>query len=237
LRRIARILFDAFEDVQSGRSERHTNGRILKLILFGTHAQGDELDERESGYCAAYELLIVVNKRIFAGRDEYWDGATERLEREWMLTGRLSTPVRLMVLSIMELNDELAHGRSFFVDIVRQGLTLYELPGYPLASPQMIAADNLLEEGRQSFDDRFLGAARRFDLAKESVARGYGNEAAFDLHQTIERLYLCLMDVMTLHSPKSHRLEVLRAHAERIEPRLIDVWPRQCVWPTLFRAH
>jgi hypothetical protein len=32
--------------------------------------------------------------------------------------------------------------------------------------------------------------------------------------------------VITLYSPKSHWLSVLRNHAERIEPRLIEAWPR-----------
>ena len=50
--------------------------------------------------------------------------------------------------------------------------------------------------------------------------------AAFDLHQTIERLYHCVLLVLTLYSPKSHRLSNLRSHAERTDPRLIEVWPR-----------
>lgn len=29
-----------------------------------------------------------------------------------------------------------------------------------------------------------------------------------------------------LYSPKSHRLSVLRSHAERLAPQLIDIWPR-----------
>jgi hypothetical protein len=31
---------------------------------------------------------------------------------------------------------------------------------------------------------------------------------------------------LTLYSPKSHRLSVLRTHAERIEPRLSEAWLR-----------
>jgi hypothetical protein len=41
-----------------------------------------------------------------------------------------------------------------------------------------------------------------------------------------ERFYHCVLTVLTLYSPKSHRLTFLRSQAERIAPRLIEVWPR-----------
>ena len=34
------------------------------------------------------------------------------------------------------------------------------------------------------------------------------------------------MLVLTLHSPKSHKLNFLRSHCEEIPPELIDAWPR-----------
>jgi hypothetical protein len=45
------------------------------------------------------------------------------------------------------------------------------------------------------------------------------------LHQATERAYHCTLLVLTLYSPKSHRLSVLRTHAERVAPRLIEAWP------------
>lgn len=32
--------------------------------------------------------------------------------------------------------------------------------------------------------------------------------------------------VLTLYSPKSHRLGILRSIAENLDPRLIEAWPR-----------
>lgn len=51
-------------------------------------------------------------------------------------------------------------------------------------------------------------------------------ESAFDLHQTAERLYHCTLLVLTLYSPKSHKLTFLRSQAERLAPALIAAWPR-----------
>jgi len=58
------------------------------------------------------------------------------------------------------------------------------------------------------------------------MERGDRNEAAFNLHQATERLYHCTLLTLSLYSPKSHRLNFLRGHAEEIAPELVEAWPR-----------
>ncbi len=58
------------------------------------------------------------------------------------------------------------------------------------------------------------------------MEEGDHRDAAFLLHQTVERLYHCTLLVLTLYSPKSHKLNFLRSQAERIAPALIEAWPR-----------
>lgn len=41
-----------------------------------------------------------------------------------------------------------------------------------------------------------------------------------------ERLYHCLSLTLTLYSPKSHRIKMLRSKAEDLDKRLIVAWPR-----------
>jgi len=62
------------------------------------------------------------------------------------------------------------------------------------------------------------------------------------LHQATERLYHCISLVLTLYSPKSHKLNFLRSQAERLAPELIAAWPResrfeQRCWELLRRAY
>jgi len=59
-----------------------------------------------------------------------------------------------------------------------------------------------------------------------AIERGYLKQAAFDLHQTTEQLYHCLLLTLTLYSPKSHKLNFLRSQAEPLVHDLIAVWPR-----------
>ena len=51
-------------------------------------------------------------------------------------------------------------------------------------------------------------------------------EAAFLLHQATERLYHCLLLVLTQYSPRSHKLNFLRSQCEQLAPELTEAWPR-----------
>ena len=66
LEQVAAILFDEFEDSQkTAISEKAKRGRILKLILFGSYARGDWVEDRASGYISDYDLLVIVNSETF----------------------------------------------------------------------------------------------------------------------------------------------------------------------------
>ena len=138
LERVARILFDEFEDAQKTKlSDKHKNGRILKLILFGSYARGDWVEDRKSGYRSDYDLLVVVNSDAFADPGEYWDQAAECFVRELTVTKHLATPVNFIVHSLMDVNDQLSHGRPFFVDIARDGIVIYEVRATPSSRPKL----------------------------------------------------------------------------------------------------
>ena len=63
--------------------------------------------------------------------------------------------------------------------------------------------------------------------AKFTQGEGWKNRSAFLLHQATEQLYHCVLLVLTLYSPKSHKLNFLRSQAEHIAPTLIEAWPRE----------
>lgn len=227
LAEVARILFEEFDVAQKGKlKDEQKKARILKIILFGSYARGGWVEDRKSGYRSDYDLLVVVSTHFATEMSEYWENAAERFVRELTITRHLETPVNFIVHSLHDLNDQLARGRPFFADIARDGISLYEAPGHPLSSPKQLSAEETKNEARRHFEQWFPSAERFVKLATLAVENEFRNEAAFLLHQTVERLYHCVLLVKTLYSPKSHRLSVLRSHAERVEPRLIDVWPR-----------
>ncbi|QGY01980.1 HEPN domain-containing protein [Methylobacterium mesophilicum SR1.6/6] len=46
------------------------------------------------------------------------------------------------------------------------------------------------------------------------------------MHQATERHYRCVLLVLTLYSPKLHRLDRLRSQAESLNARSTAAWPR-----------
>ena len=227
LERAAQILFGEFDESLSTKlSDKAKRGRILKLILFGSYARGDWVEDRKSGYLSDYDLLVIVNEERFAEQYEAWEKAGERFLQELTITRQLATPVNFIVHSYQDVNDQLAQGRPFFVDIARDGVVLYEAPGFPLASPKTLAPEEARHQAQRYFDQWFPGGGRFLKLATVAIGDGFQNEAAFLLHQAAERLYHCALLVLALYSPKSHKLKFLRSQAERIAPQLIDVWPR-----------
>lgn len=226
LEHVVKVLFDSFEAAtQTKLSEKRKGGRILKIILFGSYARGDWVEDRLSGYRSDYDLLVVVNSQEFTDLQEYWSAADDRFVREYTLTHDLKTPVSFIVHTLADVNDQLARGRPFFSDIVKDGVMLYEAEGHPLAKPKALTPEEIKAEAKAYYEQWFTSAGEFFEASDFHLSRGHLNKAAFNLHQTAEALYHCILLTLTLYSPKSHRLTFLRSQAEGLDERLRAVWP------------
>ena len=228
-RELARVLEIIFFEAERFRatklSAKKSEAKILKVILYGSYARGDWMEDRLSGYRSDYDLLIVVNKQSFVEEDDLWLSLDERLLQE-QISHRIKTPVLPVVHSLNDINDQLARGRPFFVDIARDGRVLYEEPGHPLARPKPLSETEKHAEAHGHFNQWLPKARKRLHLAQLALEEGYAEEAAFELHQAAEHSYHCLLLTLTLYSPKSHRIKNLRSKAEDIDVRLVEAWPR-----------
>ncbi len=223
---VMRILFAEFEDALVGRNAPHRKaGRILKVILFGSYARGDWVVD-PGNYMSDYDILVVVNHDELADMTDYWRGAEDHLLRELEIAQRIRTPVNLIVHSLADVNAKLKRGRPFFSDIVRDGIALYEAPDHPLDQPRPLWAEQRLEEAQGFYKAWMPRVVSAIKGARFYVEDGDSRDAAFLLHQATERLYHCTLLVLTLYSPKSHKLAFLRSQAERLAPALIAAWPR-----------
>ena len=201
-------------------------GRLLKIILFGSYARGDWVEDPVGRYFSDYDLLVVVDREELTDVAEFWGKTEDRLLSELSSGEKLRTPVSIIYHSLDDVNEKLRLGRYFFMDIVKEGILLFEEPGHPFAEAQPLTPEQALQETRDYFDEWFESADDFLQSAGDAVARGKGKLAAFLFHQAAERFYHCLLLVRTLHSPKSHNLNRLRQMAEEMEPRLKSVWPR-----------
>jgi predicted nucleotidyltransferase/HEPN domain-containing protein len=205
---------------------RLRGGRLLKIILFGSYARGDWVEDPVGRYFSDYDLLVVVDREELTDVPEFWAKTEERLLEELAAGRNLRTPVSLVYHSLDDVNEKLKLGRYFFIDILRDGILLFEEPGFAFVEPQPLTPGEALRETQEYFEEWFESASAFSDGADYYRGIQRPKEAVFNLHQAAERFYHCLFLVRALYSPKTHNLNQLRALTEAIEPRLKEVWPR-----------
>ena len=228
LDRVIQILFEEFDDAHGNPTGARKLGRILKIILYGSYATGRWVHEphTERGYRSDFDLLIIVNQKELTDRLEYWDKAEERLNIETMILNRLRTPVNFIIHTLQEVNDGLAHGRYFFMDIARDGIALYQADDSELHKPKPKTPQQAYDMAKGYYDQWFELAVSSRTIFQFCYDTKQFPDAAYNLQQACERLYYCVLLVFTFYTPYSHNLKFLRQQAERLSPRLVEAWPR-----------
>lgn len=224
---VVQTLRDGFAQAVSRRTmPRFRSGKILKIILFGSYARGDWVEDRKGRYFSDYDILVVVNHDDLTDLEEFWDGPDQTFLREYASGERLRTQPNFIVHSLDDVNEKLRLGRYFFTDILRDGITLFEEDGFPFAAPEALSPRDAYSETKTYVDEWLSSSVAFRELAVAARGLKRPKEAAFLLHQAAEKAYHGLILALTLYSAKTHRLNVLRDRAEAMDSRLIGVWPR-----------
>ncbi|GAW39746.1 HEPN domain protein [Brevundimonas sp. SH203] len=218
------IIQDGFaKAISTRRADRLKNGRILKIILFGSYARGDWVHDPVGRYFSDFDLLVVVDHEDLTDF-EFWEDVEKRLLAE-LSAGAMRTPVSLIVHSLDDVNWKLEHGRGFFIDIARDGVVLQDTPGVAFSEPQPLPPSTALEEAKEYYEEWKQDADEFLAMVEFCRSRGFTKKAAFNLHQAAETIYQGLLQVLTFYSPKSHNLIRLRNMTEPLEPSLREAWP------------
>ncbi|MEO1241031.1 MAG: HEPN domain-containing protein [Pseudomonadota bacterium] len=231
LARVVEILHEEFEDKQkTAASAKRKRGRILKIILFGSHARGDWVEDAKGGYFSDYDLLIIVNDDKLTDMAAYWHGAEDRLLRD----PKIKTTPQFIVHTMDDVNAKLTEGQYFFSDIIRDGVMLYELTErapngkakYKLATPVPPEPKRAYEMAQMYHKEWTASAEEFLDFARIGVSKKRLKRSAFLYHQAAESAYTLFFLTRSLYMPKEHNVSKLRSRAEDMDPRLRDAWPR-----------
>ena len=223
LARLSGILLEEFDKAIAQATKPHKrDGKVYKIILFGSYARDDWVDEPANGYQSDFDLLIVVSHEDLTDIADYWYVAEDRIARD----PAIARPVNLIVHSLDEVNSALKRGEYFWTDIARDGIALYELPCHPLATPMPLTPADAYRMAQEYFDRWQTSADEFLKLAEYAHQEQLANKTAFLLHQAVEHYYACFLLVRTLYFPRSHNIKFLRSLSEDKEPRLVEAWPR-----------
>jgi predicted nucleotidyltransferase len=173
LERVVEIVREGFARAIKFRSQpRFRNGKLLKIILFGSYARGDWVEDPVGRYFSDYDLLVVVDHEDLTDVPEFWLKTEDRLLEVLAEGTVLRTPVSLVYHSLDDVNEKLRLGRYFFIDILRDGVVLFEEPGHPFAEPQPLSPEEALRETAEYFEDRFDSAGKALKGAHFYMAEG-----------------------------------------------------------------
>ena len=203
LEHVVDVLAAGFAAATAGGTQPwRRNGQILKVALFGSFARGDWVDEPETGYQSDWDLLIIVSHEKLTDIAEFWYAAEDRLLHD----PAVKRTVNIIVHTLAEVNQALTRGEYFWAEIIRDGVMLRELPGHPLAQPKPATPAEAYAMAKGYYEEWIASTDRALRTVELQRREGGQNpqwrkEAAFMLHQAVERAYACFLLVRTFYSP------------------------------------
>ena len=194
---------------------------IDMLILFGSRARGDWVDDQETGYRSDYDLLVVVENEQQVNDLAVW-GDLERKVRA--IIG--DTPLTFIVHDIKFVNKEIRVGQYFFGDIANEGVMLFDRRRFSLAKPKALNAQERLALAERNFENWYESATEFWRGCRYYASRNLLKHAAFLLHQATERYYHAAILVFTGYKQRSHDIELLGVQAGEQHALMVDLLPK-----------
>ena len=195
--------------------------QVEMIILFGSYARGDWVEDLANGYFSDFDLMVIVATETLAEDEALWTRVGDQAR---LIGGRV--PVTLVVHDIKQVNQEIRTGQYFFSDVVMEGIVLHDSRRFMLARPKAQSPAERLELARRNFIYWFQSASEFWRGAGYYAARGLGPHAAFSLHQATERYFHAVLLVYTGYKPKTHDIEVLAKQTAPLHPALEGALPR-----------
>ncbi len=200
---------------------------VLMIILFGSHARGDWVEDRhvEDGvlheYLSDFDILVIVRSNRIVNSKDTWRRAETRARRP-----PNHTQTTLIVESIETVNNALARGHYFYTDIKKEGILLYDTGEFQLARARKLDPRERRGNARAHFEQWFTSAQEFYVHFEFAFGRGTYKIAAFQLHQAVERFFDAILLVFTNYRPRLHDLETLSHMVAGCDPVFLTVFPK-----------
>lgn len=194
-----------------------------KIILFGSYAKGNWVEDRYTDkhgtryeYVSDYDFLVVTRDNP----DKTYTQESRIMDR----VAHYKPPVNLEIHELDYINKGLDEGEYFFVDILREGILLFDKNCVQFASSRELTPQEKKQKAQRYFDTWFP-QAREFTIdSNNALNRNSLKNGAFYLHQATESLYYVTLLVFTDYKPKTHNLWKLRKKAKSYSKELFEIF-------------
>ena len=144
---------------------------VEMIILFGSHARGDWVQDPVGGYFSDFDVLVVTEKSAAVERHKLWSKIEDRAER-FLQPATLS----LIVHDIEDVNQQLEKGFYFFSDVKQEGIMLYDSQRFTLTDAKQLSPQERRDYAKDCFVHWHESAGHfydhfEFDVERESASR------------------------------------------------------------------
>jgi len=195
------------------------------IILFGSYARGDWVEEYGPDkyhfkYQSDFDIYALVKNKKLARKISRWKKLRDILRRE------ISTPIQLLADNIGYFNHCLQSGQYFYIDIKNEGILLYDSKQFQLEEAKPLSIEARGKKAERSFKYWYKSASNYLTQFQYALNDGNYLNAAFELHQAVERFYSTILLVFTDYRPKIHDVEDLGKRVSSQDPIFLTVFPR-----------
>jgi predicted nucleotidyltransferase/HEPN domain-containing protein len=194
---------------------------VEMVILFGSYARGDWVEDPIGGYFSDLDVLVIVKSPSMVDKVKLWSKIEDRARR---ITK--PTSLSLIVHDIKDVNEQLEKGFYFFTDIKKEGIVIYDSGQFHLVEPRERTMAERKAHAEAWFEQWLESANDFYRMFELGLGEGRHKVSAFLLHQATERFYHCALLVLTAYKPKTHNIEDLGKRAGDLHPLLRNVFPR-----------
>ncbi|MBO9615160.1 MAG: HEPN domain-containing protein [Dyadobacter sp.] len=198
------------------------------IILFGSYARGEWVEDYQEKYeyVSDFDILVITKDRLSAKRDKKW----RELDKE-LAANKEITKTSIIQHSIGFVNDKIEGNSYFFVDVLKEGILLFDSGNFKLSEPKNMQPEERQIKAKEQFGHWFTSASHFLEGFEMYFQKGednpaYYKEAAFLLHQTTERLCTTTLLVFTDYKPKLHDIEELINQTIKLRSDFAIVFPR-----------
>jgi HEPN domain-containing protein/predicted nucleotidyltransferase len=215
LKLITRIILDKFPEAEM-------------IILFGSYARGTWVEDSYVEdkviyeYASDFDILLITKDQKIASQARKQTFVEQAIEKK----KQIKTPVSIIYHGINYVNTSISQGHYFFTDIKKEGILLYDSGKYKLAETKELTPAAKKKNAEEDFEQWFESAKRFYTNYQDNFKRQWYKEAAFLLHQAVERFYHTIIVVFTGNKPKMHNLETLGKRAANMDGEFLKIFPR-----------
>ncbi|MDR6803172.1 HEPN domain-containing protein/predicted nucleotidyltransferase [Dyadobacter sp. BE34] len=193
------------------------------IILFGSYARGEWVEDYQDKYeyVSDFDILVITEDRLSAKRDKKW----RELDKE--LSGNEDvTRTTIIQHSIGFINDKIERNSYFFIDILKEGIILFDSGNLRLAAPKQLQPEARANKAKAQFDKWFENANGFLKTFHFNFQENDLTIAAFQLHQATERYYSAILLVFTDYKPKLHDIEELGNQVAKLHSAFATIFPK-----------